>query len=50
MMQVMMRLSARLSLAMFFAGCSCLPAQSQESLSDLAWLAVDGRHHGQSAD
>ena len=35
----MMRLSARLSLVMFFVGCSCLAAQGQDSLSDLSWLA-----------
>ncbi|HEU0006219.1 MAG TPA: DUF6265 family protein [Terriglobia bacterium] len=35
----MMRLSTRLSLVMFFVGCSCLAAQGQDSLSDLTWLA-----------
>ncbi len=35
----MMKLFARLLLAMFVAGCLRLSAQSQESLSDLAWLA-----------
>ncbi|MCI0422944.1 MAG: DUF6265 family protein [Acidobacteria bacterium] len=35
----MMRLSARFSLLMFVAGCLCLPAQGQDSLADLGWLA-----------
>jgi hypothetical protein len=35
----MMRLSLRFSLLMLASGCFCLPAQSQEPLSDLAWLA-----------
>ena len=34
-----MKLSLRFSLLMFGASCFCQSAQSQESLSDLAWLA-----------
>ncbi len=35
-----MRLCLRFSLLILASGCFCLPAQSQESLSDLAWLAA----------
>jgi hypothetical protein len=35
----MMRLYLRFSLLMLVSGCFCSPAQSQGSLSDLAWLA-----------
>jgi hypothetical protein len=36
----MMRLCLRFALLILASGCFCLPAQSQESLSDLAWLAA----------
>ena len=35
-----MRLCLRLTLLIFASGCFCLSAQSQEPLSDLAWLAA----------
>ena len=34
-----MRFCLRFSLLMLASGCFCLPAHSQESLSDLGWLA-----------
>ena len=35
-----MRLCLRFARLILASGCFCLPAQSQESLSDLAWLAA----------